>query len=171
MPPSPVPSASLAPTPAAVVAALGLAPLLGEGGWFRQSWRAGGSGTTAGRPAGTAILFLMTPDDFSGWHRLDADEVWHFHGGSPAEHVQLRTGGGVQRLVLGPDPLAGHHPQIVCPAGTWQAARPVPGGAWSLLGCTMAPGYHDAGCELGRAAALRAGWPAAGDIIAALARA
>jgi predicted cupin superfamily sugar epimerase len=125
-----------------VIASLGLRPHP-EGGWYAETWRA--SSDDGGRPAGTSIYFLLGADETSRWHRLDAPEVWHFHAGDPLE---LIVHDGRTRSVhrLGADLAAGDQPQAVVPADAWQSARSL--GAWTLVGCTMAPGFHPAGFEL-----------------------
>ena len=119
-----------------VIAALGLEPHP-EGGWFRETWR---------EPATTAIFYLLGAGERSHWHRVDATEIWHFYGGDPLELSVSADGRQVDRHVLGPDLAAGHRPQLVVPAGIWQAARPL--GAWTLAGCTVAPAFRFSGFEL-----------------------
>jgi uncharacterized protein len=124
-----------------IIAALRLAPLSREGGYFRQTWR---------DAAGSAICFLVTERDFSALHRLRGDELWHFYAGDPVEHVQLGPG-TVIRTRLGPDVLAGDVPQLVVQGGVWQGAHLAPGPkrGWALLGCTLAPPWDEAQFELG----------------------
>ena len=115
-----------------------------EGGWFRETFRdeAGDSG----RPHSTAILFLLKAGEVSRWHRVDAVEVWHWYGGAPLE-LQLTDNQGTRRVYkLGPDIVAGEHPQGPVPAFAWQSARSL--GEWTLVGCTVAPGFDFAGFEL-----------------------
>ncbi|MFN3722833.1 MAG: cupin domain-containing protein [Paracoccaceae bacterium] len=119
---------------------LGLAPHP-EGGWYRQTWV---GPVVAGRASGTAILFLLKAGERSHWHHVDADEIWLWHAGAP---VVLSV--GVDRAVdhlLGPDVLAGQMPQVVVPTGHWQAARST--GAYSLVSCTVSPGFQFAGFVL-----------------------
>jgi hypothetical protein len=116
----------------ALIARLGLQPHP-EGGHFRETFR-----DAAGperRAFSTAIYFLLRAGEASRWHRVDAAEVWHFYRGSPLE---LRIGNAIH--VLGPDVGAGHAPQMVVPAGMWQAARSL--GDYTLAGCTVAPGFE-----------------------------
>jgi hypothetical protein len=148
----------------AIVGHLGLAPLPEEGGWFRQTW-----GTTAG----SAIYFLLTPDDFSALHRLRTPELWHFHAGDAVEHLQLdpRTGAaavGRLGIALG----AGEVPQFAVPGGVWQGARLAAGGAhgYALLTCTMAPPWNAREFELGGRTALTRAFPGESARIAALTR-
>ncbi len=127
-------------TAGAIIARLGLQPHP-EGGWYRETWK---GPEIAGRASGTAILFLLKAGERSHWHRVDADELWLWHAGAP-----LILSMGVGRVVdhrLGPDVLAGDLVQAVVPAGWWQAARPL--GDWTLVSCTVSPGFRFAGFEL-----------------------
>jgi predicted cupin superfamily sugar epimerase len=110
-----------------------------EGGYFRETFRdcgqapAGRDGNQ-GRAYSTAIYFLLKAGEVSRWHRVDAAEVWHFYRGAPLE---LRI--GTQVFILGADIDEAQVPQIVVPAGAWQAARSL--GDYTLAGCTVAPGF------------------------------
>lgn len=112
-----------------------------EGGWFRETWR--GPAAADGRAVGTSIYFLLARGRTSRWHRLDADEVWHFHAGSPLA-LDVALDGAREELRLGPG--EGARPQRVVPAGAWQRARSL--GDWTLVGTTMAPGFTVEGFEL-----------------------
>ena len=128
----------------AIIAELGLAPHP-EGGWYRQTWIA--DAEVNARPAGTCIYFLLKAGERSHWHRVDAAEIWHHYTGAPLIlSVAATEAGPAQRQVLGPDLAAGAAPQHIVPAGWWQAARSA--GDWSLVGCTVAPGFRFAGFEL-----------------------
>jgi len=114
-----------------------------EGGWYRETWRH--VAPDGGRGAGTAIYFLLRDDERSGWHRVDADEVWHFYRGAPLELAVVED--GASRLErLGPDLDSGERPQLVVPAGAWQRARSL--GAFTLVGCTVSPAFDFSGFEL-----------------------
>ncbi|MGY6635009.1 MAG: cupin domain-containing protein [Alkalilacustris sp.] len=127
-----------------IIAALGLRPHP-EGGWYRQTWAA--AAAPGARPAGTAILFLLAEGEHSHWHRVDATEIWHFHAGAPlALSMAARDEGPAMAHRLGPDLLAGEMPQLIVPAGYWQAARST--GGWTLVGCTVSPGFTFDGFEL-----------------------
>ena len=102
-----------------------------EGGYFRETFRDG----NPGRAHSTAIYFLLKAGEESRWHRVDAAEVWHFYRGAPLELCI-----GRQAYVLGSDIDAAQAPQIVVPAGAWQAARSL--GDYTLVGCTVAPGFE-----------------------------
>ncbi|MBH5336304.1 cupin domain-containing protein [Streptomyces pactum] len=170
-PPGPVtPAPGPRPTPEQLVAHYGLEPLPREGGRFRRLWA--GPERPDGRPEGSAIVMLLTdaPDDFSALHRLAHDEIWHFHLGDPLEILLLAPDGTSRTAVLGPDVLAGQSVQLTVPARTWMGARVATGGAWTLFGCTMAPGFDFRDYEHGVAADLIARYPHEAARIAALTR-
>jgi predicted cupin superfamily sugar epimerase len=155
-------------TPDDLIAHYGLEPIPSEGGLFRQTWA--GPERRDGRPEGTAIVALLTVDDFSALHRLPADEIWHFYLGDPLELLLLAPDGTTRTVVLGPDVLLGQHVQFTVPAGTWMGGRVRGGGAWTLFGCTMAPGFTFEGYEQGDAAELTERYPTEADRIAELSR-
>ncbi len=127
-----------------IIAKLGLAEHP-EGGWYRQTWVA--DNLDGGRPAGTAIYYLLEAGERSHWHRVDADEIWHFYAGAPLHLLQAaQDDGPVSRSVLGPDLAAGEHPQVIVPMGHWQSAETTLG--WTLVGCTVSPGFQFEGFEL-----------------------
>lgn len=112
-----------------------------EGGWYRQTWVGPMIG---GRSSGTAILFLLRAGEQSHWHRVDADEIWLWHAGAP---LVLSLGVEIAEEVrLGPDVLGGEVVQAVVPSGWWQAARSM--GEWTLVSCTVSPGFRFEGFEL-----------------------
>lgn len=123
-----------------IIAKLGLAPHP-EGGWYRQTWV---GPDLHGRATGTAILFLLQAGERSHWHRVDADEIWIFNAGAPLILSMGET--SAQDIRLGPDILAGDSAQAIVPKGHWQAARSL--GDWSLVSCTVSPGFRFAGFEL-----------------------
>ncbi|HKY59655.1 MAG TPA: cupin domain-containing protein [Gemmatimonadota bacterium] len=165
---------------AELIRVLGLEPLPVEGGHFRETWRSDHTVPRTALPAryqgerccGTAILYLLTsdPDSFSALHRLPTDEIYHFYLGDPVELLLLFPGGEVEVATLGPDVLGGHRVQQVVPRGVWQGSRVKEGGAWSLLGTTMAPGFEVADYEPGDRDRLVAAYPTAGDRIRSLTR-
>lgn len=119
-----------------IIRTLGLEPHP-EGGWYTQTHRPPAPG---GRPPGTAIYALWRRDERSHWHRvLDADEVWHFYAGDAFALRLSADGKNVTEHVLGTDIATGQRPQIVVPAGVWQAGEPL--GDFTLVGCTVAPGF------------------------------
>jgi len=114
-----------------------------EGGHFRETFRDVPwpyPGDRAGRAASTAIYFLLARGERSHWHRVDAVEVWHWYAGA-ALALEISAGAGhIARVTLGCDLAAGERPQAVVPADAWQAAQTV--GDWTLIGCTVAPGFE-----------------------------
>lgn len=129
--------------PDAVIAALGLARHP-EGGWYRETWR--DAPADGSRGAGTAILFLLKADEVSHWHRIDATEIWHWHGGAPLVLTLSRDGHDAEAVHLGPDLAARQWPQRIVPARWWQTAASL--GRWTLAGCTVSPAFTFAGFEL-----------------------
>ena len=116
-----------------------------EGGHYRETFR--DTRTIDGkRAASTAIYFLLARGERSHWHKVDADEIWHFYAGAPLELSLSDDGRAVRHLRLGIDFGIGEQPQAVVPRHVWQAARSL--GAWTLVGCTVAPGFEFAGFEM-----------------------
>jgi predicted cupin superfamily sugar epimerase len=108
-----------------------------EGGHYRQTFCDGVQ--IAGRAASTAIYFLLARGERSHWHRVDAAEGWHHYAGAPLELTMAHDNGVIERIRLGADLLAGERPQAIVPAHIWQAAVSL--GDWTLVGCTVAPGF------------------------------
>lgn len=116
-----------------------------EGGHYRETYRDPRTGPD-GRPWSTAILFLLGAGELSEWHRIDATEIWHFYAGAPLVLTLSPNGHDASAHHLGPAIDAGQTPQIAVPPGTWQTATSL--GAWTLVGCTVAPGFTFDGFEL-----------------------
>ncbi|GHI06566.1 cupin [Streptomyces cellostaticus] len=155
-------------TPDELIARYDLEPIPHEGGLFRRTWA--GPERPDGRPEGSAIVALLTADDFLALHCLPTDEVWHFYLGDPLDLLLLAPDGTTRTAVLGPALRAGQHVQLTVPAGTWMGARVAPGGAWTFFGCTMAPGFTYEGYEHGDEEDLTARYPAEAARIAQLCR-
>jgi uncharacterized protein len=159
-----------------VIDRLELVPLTIEGGFFRETYRAPLQLAASSLPvayggernASTAIYYFLTPDSFSAIHRVKSDEVFHFYAGDPVEMLQLRPEGDAKVVLLGNDLAAGYEPQLVIPAGVWQGCHLRTGGAWALLGCTVAPGFDYADFEAASRADLIAQHPAHAALITAL---
>lgn len=134
-------------TPQQIVDVLGMGELDVEGGLFSQSWR---------DERCSAIYYLLVAPDFSALHRLDHLEIYNYHAGAPARFF-LMDSGRVSEPVLGPDLAAGQRPQLVVPAGVWQASRPL--GEWSLMGTVVVPPYTDDCVEFADARRLGAAHP------------
>jgi predicted cupin superfamily sugar epimerase len=132
-----------APTAADIIARLGLKPHP-EGGHYRETFRDSRLDGN-GRARSTAIYFLLARGERSHWHRIDAVEVWHYYAGH-ALTLQIADDSGRRNVRLGPDLAAGEMPQAIVPAQAWQAAES--SGDWTLVGCTVAPGFDFATFEL-----------------------
>ena len=116
-----------------------------EGGFYVETFR--DSFTDAnGRAASTQIYFLLPEGIISRWHKVDAVETWHWNAGSPLELSISDDGKNAEILTLGSDLLASERPQGIVPRNAWQQARSL--GAWTLVGCTVAPGFQFEGFEM-----------------------
>lgn len=131
------------PTAAEIIRLLDLSPHP-EGGHFRETFR--DREPSGGRGHSTAIYFLLAAGERSAWHRVDATEVWHHYCGAPLRLSLSKGDAEVEHLRLGTDLVAGERPQIVVPANCWQAAESL--GAWTLVGCTVAPAFEFSGFEM-----------------------
>ena len=115
-----------------------------EGGHFGETWRApAGPGE---RSAGTAIYYLLQAGEVSHWHRVDAAEAWHWYAGAALELALSPDGCEVVHHLLSGDLTKDARPQLVIPAGVWQSAKRL--GDWTLVGCTVSPGFEFSGFEL-----------------------
>ena len=124
-------------TAAKIIKLLGLEPHI-EGGFYKQSF-ADGPGV-GGRPHSTMIYYMLTEAQQNSWHRVDSSEGWHWYAGAPMLVRYSRDGKSVIEATLGPDLEAGERPQLVVPGNAWQRSRCL--GEWSLVGCTVAPGFQ-----------------------------
>jgi len=131
------------PAAADIIAQLGLKPHP-EGGHYRETFRDSRCDAN-GRAFSTAIYFLLARGERSHWHRIDAVEIWHYHAGS-ALTLQIAHDSGNRSVRLGTDLAAGELPQAIVPAHAWQAAEST--GDWTLVSCTVAPGFDFAEFEL-----------------------
>lgn len=150
----------------ALIEHFNLQPLPVEGTLFASTYRSTAE-TEAGKPVSTAMLGLYCdePCSVSLFHRLSADEVWHFYAGDPLRLVMLHPDGSSQEVVMGGDPLKGQLVQFVIPAGVWQAGHLLAGGRYALYGCTVAPGFTGDCFEGGLRAELLAKYPERADDI------
>jgi predicted cupin superfamily sugar epimerase len=140
-------------TPDDVVPLLELAPLPVEGGHFAQGHRSADLST---------IYYLLRPGEFSAVHRLTAVEVYAFHAGAPLRMLLLHPDGTVTTPVLGMDLAAGERPQIVVPAGVWQASS---SDDWTLVTTVVVPPYTDDVVTFGHVEELVSRYPShAADI-------
>jgi predicted cupin superfamily sugar epimerase len=116
-----------------------------EGGHFRETFR-DPKQAADGRSVSTAIYFLLARGERAHWHRVDVVEIWHWYAGAPLQLEIAAAPGRVERVTLGGDISAGLRPQAVVPPQAWQAAQTL--GDWTLLGCTVAPGFDFAKHEV-----------------------
>ena len=167
-----------------IIELLQLEPLPGEGGYFRETFRAPGhippealdpryhaAGKPRPRCHSTQIYFLLTLQSPSLMHLVQSDEVFHHYAGDPVEQLQITPEGSHAVLSIGPDLEQGERPQAIVPHNVWQGCRIAPGKAragWALLGCTVAPGFDWADFRLGSRAELLALCPAAASSLTAL---
>ncbi len=129
-----------------------------EGGYFRRGYTAELTldfpDRSGSRPVATAIFYLLKGDQHSRLHRLKSDELWHFHLGSALTLHCLDRREGYVATKLGADPAASQHLQIAVRAGCWFGATVDDPAGFSLLGCTVAPGFDFADFELANRATL-----------------
>ena len=136
-----------------------------EGGWYRHTYRAPLTlphaalpGRAGDRAASTAIYFLLADDQFSAFHRLRSDEVWHFYAGSELI-VHVIEHGTYSEILLGNDMQAGQQFQAVVPSGCWFGSSLRHPDTYALVGCTVAPGFDFADFEMAKRAELIAHYP------------
>ena len=147
-----------------------------EGGWFAETYRSPGSIPADALPSGfggarsycTAIHFLLERGDFSALHRLRSDETWHFYDGAPLTVHVISPEGAYSSILLGRDPEQLQRFQATVPAGSWFGAETA--GAYSLVGCTVAPGFDFSDFELARRSELTKQFPQHSALINALTR-
>lgn len=149
-----------------------------EGGFFRETYRAALTlpqsalpEHTGARAASTAIYFLLAGDQFSAFHRIRSDELWHFYAGSCLVVHVIQPGGDYQQLLLGSNANQGEQFQAVVPAGRWFGSSLRQPDTYALVGCTVAPGFDFADFEMAKREALGAQFPQHRNIIARLTRA
>lgn len=145
-----------------------------EGGHFRETYRSEErirrSRDDSARSAATAIYYLLRGKERSTWHRIASDEMWHFYDGSPLHVYVLSPEGGLTVFRLGnPMKHEGADFQALVPAGAWFAAECAAEEGYSLVGCTVAPGFEFAEFEIARPAALLEDWPGHKELIERLA--
>ncbi|MGD0572738.1 MAG: cupin domain-containing protein [Sedimentisphaerales bacterium] len=148
-------------------------PLLQEGGFFIETYRAAEmlkkeilpAGLSGDRNISTVILYLLTAKTISLMHRLKCDEMFHFYLGNPVTMLQLHPDGSSEIITLGHDILNEQKVQVLVPKGTWQGAFIQPGGKFSLMGCSVAPGFDEADFELGDREKLLARYPDMRELI------
>jgi len=134
-----------------------------EGGWYRETYRSDVS--VEGRAVATGIYFLLTSDNISHLHKIDAEEMWHFYAGDPLTVHVIDAAGEYSTLSIGPDLKGGQVFQAVVPAGVWFGSTVDKAGGFVLVGCTVSPGFEFEGFELAERESLLALYPKHATII------
>jgi predicted cupin superfamily sugar epimerase len=150
-----------------------------EGGYYRQTYRSSVSIPLAGLPpqfpgarrVSTAIYFLLDGADFSAFHRLRSDEMWHFYAGTALSIHVIDQEGAYAEIRLGSDPEAGEVFQAVVQAGCWFASRVCDRLSFALAGCTVAPGFDFEDFELAKRSEFSQRYPQHRTLIEQLTRA
>jgi predicted cupin superfamily sugar epimerase len=145
-----------------------------EGGYFKETYRdkenvINRNGET--RSASTGIYFLITSDFYSAFHKIESDEMWHYHDGAALAVYMITASGELEILKIGKDIENGEQLQGVVPAGCWFASKVAVPDAYSLVGCTVAPGFDFKDFILADREALTQEYPAHTAIIKELTRA
>lgn len=149
-----------------------------EGGFFRENYRATETISKTALPQryrfdhsfSTAMYYLLAGADFSAFHRIASDEVWHFYDGSTLLLHMLDLNRGYESRLLGANAEDGAVPQWVVPQGTWMAIELVDKTSFGLVGCTVAPGFDFADFEMARADKLTAQFPESEALISRMTR-
>jgi uncharacterized protein len=149
-----------------------------EGGYYRQSYRADlvlakeslPPQFRGSRPASTGIYFLLEGENFSAFHRLRSDELWHFYIGGPVVVHVIETNGQYFAVQLGSDPEAGEVLQAVVKAGCWFASEVKDGKSFAVVGCTVSPGFDFDDFEMARREELGRSYPQHREVIERLTR-
>ena len=149
-----------------------------EGGFYRETYRSSGiipaqclsSEFTGDRHYSTAIYFLLQQGDFSAFHRIKSDECWHFYEGGALHIHVIGPQGHYQRVRLGKKIEKGEVYQFVVPAGAWFASEPAPDTSFTLVGCTVAPGFDFADFEMAKSITLAQKFPQHRSLIDRLSR-
>jgi predicted cupin superfamily sugar epimerase len=138
-----------------------------EGGYYKETYRSDEliahnalpERFTGDRVFSTAIYFLLEKGNFSGFHKIQSDECWHFYAGQTLFVYVLHNNDSLETIKLGSNLLNGEVFQAVVPAGCWFASEPAPNSEFSFVGCTVAPGFDFADFELAKADELAKEFP------------
>ena len=149
-----------------------------EGGFYKETYRseeliphnALPQRFVGDRSFSTAIYFLLEKGNFSGFHKIQSDECWHFYTGQTLLIYVLHNDGMLQTIPLGNDIVNGEVFQAVVPAGCWFASEPARESSFSFVGCTVAPGFNFTDFELAKATELAIAFPQYADLIKRLCR-
>ena len=149
-----------------------------EGGWYKQTYKSNELVPASALPGrfnadrvfSTAIYFLLEKGNFSAFHKIKSDECWHFYAGDPLQVFVIDQTDDLKIITLGNDVNKGEIFQYVVHATCWFASRPAPGSEYSLVGCTVAPGFEFEDLELADEKSLSALYPQYKSIIKELCR-
>lgn len=143
-----------------------------EGGFYKETYRCESQTqqihSNANRSACTAIYFMLTEGNFSAFHRIKSDEIWHFYSGSPIHLHTLSPEGHYQEIIIGADLSQNQHPQYIVPANYWFASEVKSN--YALCGCTVSPGFDFADFEMANRKSLSQQYTAHQNIIQRLTR-
>jgi len=149
-----------------------------EGGYYKESYRSKEAITQDALPKrfmgnrnfSTGIYFMLTKNNFSAFHRIHQDEMWHFYDGAALYVHEIDNEGNYKKTEIGREFDKGQIPQYVVPAGVWFASSVKDEGEYSLVGCTVAPGFDFADFELAKRSELIQKFPQHEKIIKHLTR-
>ena len=149
-----------------------------EGGFYKEVYRSSSvipkdalpDDFSGDRSYCTSIYFLLTSENFSAFHRIKQDEIWHFYGGSSLSVHVIDQQGNYTEHKVGMDFSNGEAPQLVVPAGCWFASSVAEKDSYAFVGCTVAPGFDFDDFELATRIELAKIYPAHKDIIYRLTR-
>ncbi|MBS1654117.1 MAG: cupin domain-containing protein [Bacteroidetes bacterium] len=127
-------------------------------------------GFPGNRPVCTHIYFLLQKNEFSAFHKIKSDELWHFYAGDSLIIYEIEPGGNLKEHYLGPDPLSGQSLFTVVPANSWFASAPADEASYSLVGCTVSPGFDFEDFELAKKDELTKLYPQHKNLIHKLTR-
>lgn len=145
-----------------------------EGGYYKETYRSllseSFSGFEGQRNVYTGIYFLIEKTNFSAFHKIKSDEMWHFYGGDALEVIEITNNGELKITIIGANIKNQEHLQYTVPAGHWFGSRVKKGGEFSLVGCTVAPGFDFKDFEMAKRNELIKDYPNYQSIITELTR-
>ncbi len=144
-----------------------------EGGYYKETYRSEGiiktdnlnANYNGNRNYSTCIYFLLTSDNFSAFHKINQDEIWHFYEGSSILLHTISEKGKHEEFIIGNDITHGENPQLIVPGNHWFAASIIEKDAYALVGCTVAPGFDFSDFILAKRKELTALFPAHKELI------
>ena len=120
-----------------------------EGGYFYENYRCSGKvnisnfwkGAKGFRSYSTGIYFLLDKNQFSAFHRIKQDEMWHFYAGSTLLLHMINEEGNYKLVKIGNNIIEDNFFQYVVPSGTWFSSEVEDKNSFSFCGCTVSPGF------------------------------